>query len=253
MNQIKPDLDKGQHLLIDKEILTEEIKVADIDKEDKILEIGAGAGVLTKELAKKAKEVLAFEIDSRFKKDLRKLEEKYPHLKIIYNDAFNYSWKGYSKIVSNIPYFVSEQLINKMIKDDIPESILIVGENFKNILEENKTKIGIIANLFYNIEFIMEVDKISFSPIPRVDSWLIKMHKKKEITKSEKLLRNILTKQGKIKNAIIYSLVEEGMTKKESKKIIEKFNLSGLLDKSIKTITRKTLLELKENLKNFFH
>src|SRR3989344_2026105 len=93
--------EKEQHILIDNKILEKEIEISDITKKDNIIEIGAGPGNLTIELAKKANKVLAFEIDEKFKENLDNLKI---NIEIIYGNALNYSWKGYNKIVSNIPY-----------------------------------------------------------------------------------------------------------------------------------------------------
>lgn len=163
---IKQDLDKGQHFLVDLTVVKKGVSIANISKKDKIIEIGAGNGNLTDELVKKAENVVAFEIDKRYAEKLNILEKNNKNLKVIYDNAFNYSWKDYTKIVSNIPYFISEQIINKAIKDKIPGMTLIVGEKFKEKLAKSQSKIGIISNLFYNIEFIMKVDKKCFSPPP---------------------------------------------------------------------------------------
>ncbi len=246
---IKRDLNKGQHFLINRNIIKKKIKVAKISKKDRIIEIGAGEGILTKELVKKAGEVLAFEIDKKYLKKLNLLEKNHKNLKVICDNALDYSWKGFTKIVSNTPYFLSGPLIIKSIKEDIPEIILIVGERFKNLLETKQTKIGIIANLFYNIHFITKVDKNSFSPRPRVDSWLIKLRKKEKFSYVESLLISIFNKNGKLKNAIIYSLVGMGETKRNSREIIKKMDLSeSSLEKSVSRISGRLLIRLIKEL-----
>ena len=247
---IKRDFDKGQHFLVDLNIIKKEVDVAKISKKDKIIEIGAGEGNLTAELVKEAGEVLAFEIDKRYASKLNFLEKNNKNLKIIYDDALDHSWKGYTKIVSNIPYFISEQIINKAIEEGILEMTLIVGKRFKEKLASKQSKIGIISNLFYNIEFITKVDKKCFSPPPRVNSWLIKMSRKKEFSDTESLLISILKRKGKLKNAILYSFVERGKTKRESKKIIENMNLnSQSLEKPMSRLTGKLLIRLIKELK----
>ncbi len=245
------DFNKGQHFLIDKKIIEREIKEAEISNKDKIIEIGAGKGILTQELTKKAKTVLAFEIDKKFKKDLDRISKKYNNLKIMYSDALKSDWRGYNKIVSNIPYFISGDLVLKAIRDNIEEIVVIAGEKFKNILEKREGKIGIIANLFFNINYICEVKKKSFMPPPKVNSWIIKLTKKKKLNMVDNVLKRILCKNGKIKNAIIYSLVEEGKTKRMSREILANMNLNEkILEKSVKRITGKFLIRLREHLRN---
>lgn len=242
------DFDKAQHFLTDKRIVEKEIKAADLSKEDRVIEIGSGKGILTEPLAEKAGEVLAFEVDAKFHEYLDKLQKEHANLKIIYEDALKHSWKGYNKIVSNIPYFIAGDLILKSIKEGVNEIVIIAGENFRDILKKRDTKVGIITDLFFYITFISEVKKESFTPQPRVNSWLIKLEEKK-LDKRESILRRILCKGGKIKNALLYSLVEEGKTKNQARQLISSWKLDkAVLDKPVNMITGKFLLRLKESL-----
>ena len=232
-----------QHFLIDKSVLDKEIEISEITRKDKILEVGSGNGGLTKELVKHAKFVRSFEIDSSYKEDLDNI--KGTNLEIIFGNALDYSWKEYDKIVSNIPYSVSEPLIMKVLDTKINLIVLIVGEKFKNVIEKNETKAGIITNLFFDVNFILKVDKKSFLPAPRVNSWLIKLIRKSNLNKVERVIQGIFKRKGKLKNTILYSLVEEGKTKKESRAIIDKLDLSNIeLEKSNKLVSGKSILTL---------
>lgn len=241
------DFDKGQHLLIDREVLEKEIEAADLKEEDSVLEVGAGSGVLTEELAKRAGRVLAFEIDERFREQLDKLKSK--NLRIIFGDALKYSWKGYNKIVSNIPYFLSEQIIMKAIESDTKNLVLIVGEEFKNKVIEGDEKIGVIINLFFKMKPLGIVKGESFLPKTKTNSWIIRLTRKSE--EKDKILRKIVMKKAKVKNAIIFSLVEFGQTKNKAREIIKTLGISQqVLDKPIQKSTGKFLLFLKKKLED---
>ncbi|MDO8509397.1 MAG: rRNA adenine N-6-methyltransferase family protein [Nanoarchaeota archaeon] len=246
------NLDLGQHFLVDEEVLEKEIDSADITKKDKVIEIGAGRGNLTEKLADNAKEVLAFEIDKRFFKYLNKLGKKYDNLKVIFDNALLHSWKGYSKIVSNIPYHLSEEVINKAIISDIKEITLIVGKNFKELLFSDE-KVGIIARKFYDIEEIMDVPKTSFEPLPSVNSSLIKFIKRDKIGELDKLIINISLGGGKIKNSIIRALLTAGKTKRKARELIIEMDLDeNILDKPAKMITSKLLLRIESELEKVY-
>ncbi len=243
------DFDKGQHFLIDENILKREILEAKLKKKDKIIEIGAGTGKLTEKLAEESGKVLAFEIDERFKDKLISLGMKYKNLTIIFDNALNYSWKVYGKIVSNIPYYLSEEVINKAIKEDIKELILIIGENFKKLLFSD-SKIGLIAEKFYKIEEIIDIPRESFEPMPRVDSVLIKLEKKNKINYLDRIILDIAFGEGKVKNSIVRALNKTGKTKRQAKYIIDKLRLDEkILNKPAKMITAKLLLRIEEGLK----
>ena len=247
MAEIEFLAEKDQHLLKNKTVLSKEVGEAMLSKNDKVIEIGAGTGLLTARLAQKSGHVLAFEIDEKFKESLEKLQERFDNLKIVYGNALDYDWKGYNKIVSNIPYSLSESIIRKAIKSDIEEIVIITGENFKNALTGEST-LGVVVNLFFEVSPIMFVSKKDFFPVPRVDSYLIKLKRKKESDKIEKVLQKIVLKEGKIKNAIMYSLVSAGKTKNQAREIIEKMSIpSQTLEKSTGKITGDFLMKLKED------
>jgi len=242
------DSKKEQHFLQDEKILNLEIKEAKLNSTDRVIEVGAGDGRLTKKILEKECRVLAFETDESFKIGLEEIKTENPKLKLIFGDAKKHSWEGANKIVANIPYSMSEPLIHKMIYEGISEGVLIVGENFKEILEKKETKIGIIANLYFNFKFICKIDKKKFEPVPRVNSYMINFKIKKP-DKSEKLLRGIIEKNGKIKNAIIYAFVESGKTKNLAREFIMNSGLdNSVLEKPVKSLSGRVLEMLRREL-----
>jgi 16S rRNA A1518/A1519 N6-dimethyltransferase RsmA/KsgA/DIM1 with predicted DNA glycosylase/AP lyase activity len=250
-NKFESNPELGQHFLIDKKIIEKTISESNLSKEDMVIEVGAGKGALTEKLAEKSKEVLSFEIDSMLSIFLDVIEKKHKNLKVVYGDALKFSWKGYNKIVSNSPYSLAEPVIKKAIDENIEELILIVGENFKEVAQEGRSKAGIITNLFFDFKSITQIGKESFSPKPRVDSFLVSLQRKRKLTKEERVLQSIVTKKGKIKNAIISSLVSEGMTKNQSRDLMGKMNFhDDVLNKPVGSITGRVLLEIRKGLKN---
>jgi 16S rRNA (adenine1518-N6/adenine1519-N6)-dimethyltransferase len=243
--------EKEQHFLINKDILNKEILVSNIKSNEKILEIGTGDGRLTRLIAEKANFVLTFEKDTSLKKEIEKNLSEFRNIKIIYNDALRYSWANFDKIISNIPYSLSWNILEKSIKENVKEMILIVGEKFKNKLESEE-KIGIISNLFFNIKFLDKINKKEFYPIPRTDSWLIHFKRKENFNETEKILKELFLSKKKIKNALITSLSKRGFTKREIKEKIKEFNLNEYsLNKNAFDISGKFLIKIKEFLKSF--
>ena len=241
--------DLGQHFLTDTDVLHKEIQASSLSTEDKVIEIGAGRGILTEQLAKRSGEVLSFEMDSRLSAFLDNVEEENKNLKIVYGDALKYSWKGYNKIVSNIPYHLSEAIILKAVESGTDELILIVGENFKDAVEKNEDKLGIVVNTFFDFKSVMHVKKSSFSPEPRVNSWLIKLKRKNGLKKRERTLQSFLRKKGKIKNALMSALTDEGITKNQARDKIKEMGFhDAVLEKSMASITGKVLSEIRRKL-----
>ncbi len=237
----KQDLNpaKDQHILQNKEIIEQEITAAELTNEDEVIEIGAGPGNLTRAIAAKAKKVLAFEIDKRFKKDLESLPK---NVEVIYANALKQKWKGWNKIIANIPYALSEPIIWKAIEDEIHMLVIIVGDNFKEILCSRERKMGYVAQLFFSIKPILFVKRSEFLPQPRTDSWMIRLTRKEQKT-MENIMGEILRSDQRAKNAIMHALVHEGKTKNQARKIIEKIGIAeNVLKERARKLPRDALL-----------
>ncbi len=244
-----PDPEKGQHFLKNAKILKKEISVARLKKTDNVIEIGAGDGRLSVLISEKVNSLTSYENDIRFSKELENLKLK--NTKFIFENALKDSWKGKNKIVSNIPYSLSEPIIMKAIEEKIKELTLIVGENFSRILKEKTTKIGVITNLYFKIEYIEKVLKTEFEPAPRVDSYMIRLIRKKP-SELELVLQAILEKDSKTKNAIIKTFQTYGKTKNQARDWMEKNGLNPrTLEKSTKTLSVQFIDKLREKLKGF--
>lgn len=121
--EIKPKRSLGQHFLIDNNIIQKIIKIASIEEDDIILEIGPGLGVMTLELSKKAKKIIAIEIDLRFINILKRKFLDYPNIKLIEGDILKIDFfkiseieGGPLKVVANLPYNISTPLIFRFIE-----------------------------------------------------------------------------------------------------------------------------------------
>lgn len=238
------NFDLGQHMLISEEILNKEVREAEIKKSDSVMEIGAGTGNLTKKLAETGAKVTAFEVDERFSAELNKISG----VSIVIGNALEFRWSDFDKIVANIPYVLSEEIIMKCISARIKKVVLIVGETFKEKLE-GETKIKRITEMSYKIRFVEEIPEKAFDPSPRTKSWLIVLDRKEKISKVDEVILIALRRTGKIKNALLYGLLGIKKTKRESKEIIRNLKLSEqVLEKPVFKITEKLLDIIIERL-----
>ena len=130
-----------QYFIKDKSTIEREIELANLHKDDIVLEIGAGSGNLTKYISKKCK-VIAVEKDERMKKFLE-LE----NVSIVIVDALDYLSKPqhkFNKIISNIPYYISQSIILKLLELDWEICVLIVQKEFAEKLL-GKTKLSMVV------------------------------------------------------------------------------------------------------------
>lgn len=182
----------GQNFLMDKNIIHKISDSINPNEEDLIVEIGPGAGALTKELVKKNCDVICFEIDTRLKEILEGIESK--RLKIVFNDFLKVNLKEYIDekkykniyFVGNLPYYITTAIINKIIDESNPYEITVmvqkeVGDRFMS--KPNSRDYGSLSVfLQYNFDVtkVVNVNKRCFEPVPKVDSVVVKLSKNKK-------------------------------------------------------------------------
>lgn len=177
MEPIKAKKHLGQNFLQSEKALNQILKAADIQKDENILEIGPGLGVLTQELAKKTKNLTTIELDTDLIPHLEKTLPK--HVKIIHQDALKYepTFDEY-KIVANIPYYITSPLINHFLKrENQPKSLtlLVQKEVAEKIvqLDPDMSVLSLQVALFGTAKIIANVPASAFNPAPKVDSAII--------------------------------------------------------------------------------
>ncbi|RJQ17616.1 hypothetical protein C4573_01400 [Candidatus Woesearchaeota archaeon] len=202
-----------QHFMLDGKLLKEIVSYADLEKTDVVLEIGFGRGYLTRNLCKKCK-VIAVDVDDSFTLDLKNVEVQHGNiLKMIEKLEFN-------KIVSNIPYSISEPLLKKMFKKEFELAVLTVGDSFYEVIADKTRRLGFLAQCFFDVEKMQDVSRKAFYPEPRTDSVVVKLTRKKRSDFEEALHKLVLQDDKKIKNGLL-KLFEKKKTKKEMKKLFE--------------------------------
>jgi 16S rRNA (adenine1518-N6/adenine1519-N6)-dimethyltransferase len=180
----------GQNFLSSKSVLEEIAAAAEIDNEG-VIEIGPGFGVLTHELAMRAKKVVALELDERLIPILADTLGEYNNIKVINADVLKTDVKkliadefdGMSvSIAANLPYYITTPIITSLIEEHLPLHNLVVmvqKEVAERITAKPGTKnYGAISVLcqFYTIpEYVTTVPADLFVPPPKVDSAVVKM------------------------------------------------------------------------------
>lgn len=178
-----PKKQLGQNFLINEKIADDIVAAAVLSREDTVLEIGPGTGVLTERLSRAAGEVLAVEKDfDLIDKLRRRMGQK--NLKLIHQDAlwFDLSLLEKYKVVANIPYNITSPLIRKFIENEPRPELLIMMVQLE-VAERITAKAGdssrglltLIVEFYAEAEILFEVNRKEFFPIPGVDSAVIKI------------------------------------------------------------------------------
>lgn len=185
----------GQNFLQDKNVIIDIVKKTNILPNSLVIEVGPGSGALTIELAKVAKQIISYEIDTRLEETLDENLRDYNNIQIIYddflmrdiyNDIKDYEYDNIY-FVANIPYYITTPIMQKLIESKISFktiTIMIQKEVADRFSAHPKSKdygsITVFLNYYYDIEKLLFVSRNAFMPRPNVDSVVIALHEKKE-------------------------------------------------------------------------
>lgn len=241
-----------QHFLIDKGIINRFIDVCNIGINDTIVEIGPGKCVFSEIIARKCNRLILIEKDNRLEHYINVLTDKYNNVDVIWNSVLNVYIPDCDKIVSALPYSITEPFVEKLLKCNFNECVLIVGDKFaSSVYNRNISKLSLLVNSFFKVDYICKVPKECFSPMPRVSSAIIRLIKikrdeYKEDFKMFMFREMFFNRDRKLKNNLIEGLIEfyktngKILTKRESKNIVGGFDIdSKILEKEMEQLSNE--------------
>ncbi len=176
----------SQNFMTSKRLIERIVNLSTINKDDTVLEIGTGKGHLTSVLCKKCRYLYSIEIDKElFEKSAAKLKEV-KNLKLINGNflRFHLPKKEEYKVFSNIPYFITSEIINKLTEaPNPPDEIWIVLEKgaakrFMGIPRE--TSKSLLLKPKWEMKILYHFRKEDFHPKPSVDSVLLHLSYKRK-------------------------------------------------------------------------
>lgn len=181
LKSVKPNKRLGQNFLTDKKAVFKIAETAGILKDDVVVEIGPGTGLLTKELVKKAKKVIAIEKDKNMADILKSELKDFKNLEIIFADILktDISEKKY-KVVANIPYYATSPIIRKFLEIKNPPELMVLTIQ-KEVAQRicarppNMSILSVSVQFYAEPKIISYISKDSFWPKPKVDSAVIKI------------------------------------------------------------------------------
>ena len=232
---VYPSKRLGQNFLVDKSVLKKIIKTANLTKKDIILEIGPGIGTLTRELAHKAKRVIAVEKDPKMTAILKETLKEFKNIEIIQGDILKIQETRYPegkraasygagkiqdtyKIVANLPFYIAAPVIRKflqlnnqprvlvlMVQKEVAQRIcaspakIFASQKLGRARPPKMNLLAVSVQFYAKPEIISYVSKKSFWPEPKVDSAIIKISK-------------IKNQKSKIATDIFFKVVKAGFS-----------------------------------------
>jgi len=182
----------GQHFLIDESVLHSIVSAAELAREDIVVEVGPGLGVLTKELAEKVKRVIAVEADVKLVSALREIVRAFPNVSVVNSDILQTNpdylltasgielSKSSYKVVANIPYYITSPILRHFLEASPKPSLMVVmvQKEVGEAIVAQPGEMGILAvsvQLYGKPTIIDYVAAQSFYPPPKVDSAILQI------------------------------------------------------------------------------
>jgi 16S rRNA (adenine1518-N6/adenine1519-N6)-dimethyltransferase len=217
----------GQHLLIDRGALKKEAQLISCDGKT-VLEIGPGDGRLTRGvLVAGAAHITAVEKDRLMVSALNRQFHANRKVTVVHGDFLEFAPGAYDRIIGNIPYYISSQIIFRLLEFEFGYCILCVQKEFASRLlakpgGRNYGRLSASAGHYFEIEKLLDVPRVSFAPIPRVDSTVIGLRKRNvgRDLRFERISNALFQHRLKtVRAALAASHTALGMEKRDAKKL----------------------------------
>jgi len=181
---VRPKKELGQHFLVDENILGVIGRLAELEEDDVVLEIGPGLGVLTTYLADRVGQVYAVELDPSLGPQLVERLAGRPNVELRFGDALKLDLAetapGARKLVANLPYNIATPLIAESL-DRLPDlqawTVMVQREVADRLFAEPSTKaygaVSVLVQLVAERTGFHPVSRTVFRPRPNVDSALV--------------------------------------------------------------------------------
>lgn len=202
----------GQNFIGDPALLERIATVCDWQPGDRALEIGPGAGTLTRAIAREAEEVLAVEIDRRLAPLLEETLADCANVHLVFTDALKadldalmrdtLGWDGRYKLIANLPYYITTPLIMHVLEDSekVSELVIMVQKEVgERLCAAPRSKaygaVTVMVQYAATVARAFDVGRHTFVPAPEVDSTILHLipYEKRPIqAQSDAVLRRVV-------------------------------------------------------------
>jgi 16S rRNA (adenine1518-N6/adenine1519-N6)-dimethyltransferase len=186
---IRPDRERGQNFLVDDNILGVIARAASLQREDVVLEIGGGLGVLSEHLAERVAHVHVVEVDERLREALADAVGERKNVSVHWADAMRLDLARLrprpSKVVANLPYGIAAGVLLRTIDELASVSLWVtmvqreVGERLAAAPASKAYGVSsVLAQLSCEVELLRVLPRSVFYPAPHVDSALVRLRRR---------------------------------------------------------------------------
>jgi 16S rRNA (adenine1518-N6/adenine1519-N6)-dimethyltransferase len=240
---VTPSLERDQAFMVDRKALKWIVEQAGLKKTDTVLEIGAGTGNLTRELARSGARVIAVEKDIALEEELRRRLARLSNVEVVIGDALrllDLREFRFDKLVSNIPYAISEALIQRLVFHEFELGVLTLPKSFASRLvaaqwEKQYSRLSFIFQCFFMVRDCLDLQRDAFRPVPKTNSVALSFISK---PRNSLVCQIFLRPEMKAGNAFREALCSSmGMTKNQARLTINRLKPIGILDKKVSELS----------------
>jgi len=186
----------GQNFLVNSQVAEKIVNLLEVNEKDKVLEIGAGLGSLSYFLAKTPGNSELIDIDERMLMFLNEQYKDAQNVTVKRQNILKYDLTGFTKIIGNLPYYITSSIIEKLLLDGKDAQIMVLmtqKEVYPKLLKTNKSPLSLFLNYVADISSVIDVGRNNFAPVPHVDSvvFVIKPNENIKNPENEKLFKTI--------------------------------------------------------------
>lgn len=184
-HHMRPNRSFGQNFLVDRAILLKIVHAVEIAPGDEILELGAGTGVLTREVAKHARRVVAVELERDMLQLLAKTTHDYSNVELVaqnllFLDPTEVFGQAPYKLVANLPYYITAPTFRHFLESANAPRLMVIMLQFEvaqRIVASpgHLSVLGISVQLYGHPRIIARVPALAFYPAPKVDSAILRV------------------------------------------------------------------------------
>ncbi len=231
----RPSKRLGQHFLKDLSIANRIVSTASLNRDDTVLEPGAGLGVLTRLLEKKAGHIIAVEKDPRLAARLRKAFSTASSVEIIEGDVLKTVLPPFNKVVGTPPYYISSKLVLLLQRSSFTTAFLVFQKEFAHrLLAQPGTpdygRLSVTAQRMLRIQTLMDIPRESFEPKPKVDSVLIALEPRGSRSNVDEtvlgeMVRAIFTQRRRLLRGALFHFLKLKIGPEKARTILSTLNL----------------------------
>jgi len=184
-HHMRPNKSFGQNFLVSRAVLQQMVETADLEASDQVLEVGAGTGVLTRELARKARRVVAVEMEENMLALLAKTTSDFSNIELVarnllYLNPEEVFGRARYKLVANLPYYITAPTFRHFLESANPPGLLVVMVQYEvaqRIVAEpgDLSLLGVSVQFYGQPRIVARVPARAFYPAPKVDSAILRV------------------------------------------------------------------------------